>query len=508
MIPLLVRTSLIALLVSFAAAYMPQNKSSVTAGIASHGNKVYRLEKVIKFPGTYYFTPMTVCDRFGAFGYISKTKPTPQEVAAEKKRISRIIEGTIRREYGTLANWEMANKKIAGQTAAAMKQGMPAWVKSILPPELVQEALPLLLKGALLYAVHSGDSTEPYGNLGETGIVLVDSSGQADKIRLGLDEAVVSLDFSPDGRRLAVLTDLGYEDRSGRYHAAGRISLVDTAAHRVIRQWVFANAVHEVKFTPDGKALTFLMRNPKKWREKAIRFIDIDSGKMLPKSLLFHCADATGDFYGMKRRALCYTFAPDFNTLVIRQGGKLGFYDAKTLGKRFETAGSGTFISFAHHAPLLFEESGRLIDYAKGILLRKLQDPLHIGFVDAAFTPDDSRLLVSDHFRKIFVFDPLSGRKIAETRFPARDGAALFELSNDGRWIITPQPVANRYARYGSIKRRKNDLHIVDSRSLQTVQRISLPKNETLLAFETVGEHLFFSDFDTIYLYKEIRRSK
>lgn len=486
-----------------------KHRTHVTPPV-SHGYDAYHLVKTVKIPGTYYFTPVALTRRFAAFGYVSKIKPTPQEVAQEKARIRRIIEGSIKREYGSMEGWEKENEKVAREAAGAMKKETPAWVQSILPPSLVQEAMPLLLKGALLYAMHSGEPTEPYGNLGETGIVLVGSDGDVHKIKLGLDEEVVSLEFSPDGSRLAAMTDLSYEDKAGRYHAVARITLVDTGTYRVKRQWIFANAVDEVKFTPDGKVLTFLMHNPKEWSEKAIRFIDLGSGRVMKKSLLFHCGDSTGDYYGMKRRAPCYVFAPNFNTLITREGGKLGFYDVRTLRRRFVTKGVGTFIAFAHHSPYLFElggRNGRLIDYAKGAVLRKFEDPIRFGFVSAAFTPDDRKLVVSDHVRKIFIFDAESGRKMAETRFPARDGAALFDLSDDGRWIVAPHPVPNRFARYeGAIKRQKCDLKIIDARFLKTVQYIPLPVNQTVVAFGTMGENLFFSDFDTIYLYKEGER--
>ncbi len=463
--------------------------------------KIYVLEKKIEIPHTYYFTPLKVHDGKAAFGYIGKIKPTPKEIEAQKRRIRHIIEENIKREYGSMQKWESENEKIGKQSARQIQKRAPAWVRYLLPPSLVQEAIPLLFKGALFFAMHTETSSELYGNLGDTGVVIIDDS--VHKIKIGIDEPVVSLDFSPDGRYLAAMSDLSYEDKKGRYHTVAHITLIDSKNYKILHQWVFANAVDELKFTPDGK-LSFLLHNPSDWGEKAIRFIDIQRRRLLERSLQFRCGNSTEWAGSIKITHACYLFSPKHSLLLTREGGKIGFYDAKTLQLHFKLPGT-FFVHFAHSKPWLVERSGRVIDYAKGEVVRRFFDPMHVGFVDGAFGPKDERVIFSNHFRHFFIFDIALGDKIAQTKDMMRDGGKLFSLTKDGRWIVTEHISSHKviYAKF--LKRTKTDLKIIDAHTLKTTQLIQLPPHQTLLDFALMGERVVFSDFDTIYIYAKER---
>ncbi len=467
---------------------------SVAAG------EIFVQEKAIKLPGAYYFLPLRVHDNKAAFGYISKIKPTPQEIRQEQRRIRHIIEASIEREYGSMQEWERENAKLGEQVATQIQKRSPAWLHALLPPQLVQEAVPFLLRGALFFAMHAKTSKEPYGNLGETGVVIVDKG--VHKIKVGIDEPIISLDFSPDGRYLAAMSDLSYEDSRGRYQALARITLIDAKSYKILHQWVFANAVDELKFTPDGQ-LSFLTHDPKKWVKKRIHFIDLRTKRLLRKRLSFVCGTSEEWLGGIKIRHACYLYAPRGDLLLTREAGKLGFYDPKTLQKRFKLPGT-FFVGFAHTKPLLVDRSGEVIDYAKGEVLYRFKDPLGCGFVMGAFMPDDKEVIFSDDFRHFFIFDLRFRRKVAQTR-KLSDGGKIFMLTGDGRWIIT-QHIGSKHAIYqGFLKRARSEIKVVDARSLQTKQLIKLPPDQTVLAFVLAKEQLYWSDFDTFYIYKRVR---
>ena len=458
----------------------------------------FKLAKSFHIPNTYYYTPLAVHGHVAAFGYIGKINPTPDEVRRERERIRHIIQASIEREYGSMQKWEEYNKKIGEQSAAQIQKSAPPWVRELLPETLVKEAVPFLLKGALLFAMHTKTSTEPYGNLGETGVVIVDE--QAHKIKIGIDEPVVSLDFSPDGKLLAVMSDLSYEDKSGRYHAVARITLIDAVKYRIVHQWVFANAVDEVKFASNS-ILSFLVHNPAKWTQKAIRFIDLGSRRLMERTLAFLCGRSTEMAGSVKIVHPCYLFDPSHRVLLVRESGKIAVYDAATLQRRFVVPGT-FFVGFAHKHPWFVERSGRVVDYAKKEVLRRFADPMKVGFVQGAFGPDDGEVIFSNHFRHFFVYDLASGSLRARTRHMMRDGGKLFVVTEDGKWIITQDISSKRVTYSGYLRRTKTGLKILDARSLRTVQRIELPPQQTVLEFGYSDGWLFASDFDTIYLFE------
>ena len=195
----------------------------------------YHPEKTLTVPGAYFLTPALSSPRFAVFGYIAKTRPTPEEIEAESARIRQIIESGIRREYGSWEKYGEAMKRAGKESAAKAASEEPAWARTLMPPSLIEKAVPLFMKGVLQWAMaHPEARTEPFGNVGETGILLLDGKGGYTKIPLGIDQPVVSLDISPDGRYVAALCDMSTEDESGRLHTAGRIVLVDRKGKRCV----------------------------------------------------------------------------------------------------------------------------------------------------------------------------------------------------------------------------------------------------------------------------------
>ena len=189
---------------------------------------IFELYTTEKIPGAFYFTPAASSKDFAIFGYMSKITPANRELEAEKKRINKIIDESIKEGYGSWENFEREMQKAGEKAAKKEKKEAPRWLKHLLPSSLIKETVPILLKGALLYVkTHPEASREPIGNVGETGIIIVDGWGNVTKIPLGINAPVESIAISHNGRMAAVLTDMSFEDKSGHLHILGEISIID-----------------------------------------------------------------------------------------------------------------------------------------------------------------------------------------------------------------------------------------------------------------------------------------
>ncbi len=475
----------------------------VTAAMAWGGP--YHPERSLRIPGAFFFTPALSSPRYALFGYVSKARPTPEEIAAERKRIRRILDSAVKREYGSWKKYGEAMKEAGKEAAARAASEEPAWARTLMPPSLIEEAVPLLMKGALMWAMaHSEARTEPFGNVGETGIVLLDAEGRYTKIPLGIDQPVLSLDISPDGRFAAALCDMSVEDGKGRLHTAGRICLVDTKTKKVLLQRIYANACGEVRFSPDGRRLAFLLKDPATWERMAIRFIDLRSGRLEKGAILFEGADASESFYGRKRRLSHFRFADGGRLVALfsSRGKGVLCFDARSLRRLSLLKGSGPRFAAAKSHPWIFDERGRLRRCGDGATLFSLNLPRDVfhEIPEAVFFREDKNLMAVDRMGCLYRIDTATGSyRKSECRPKSLGG--LFFLTPDERMAVAFREASGGgFVRYGPLKRRKSELRIFDTGSLRMVQTIRPPKS-TVIDAAAAGKRLFVSDFEKIHIY-------
>ena len=464
----------------------------------------YRLERSLRIPGAYFFTPALSSPRFALFGYIGKARPTPEEIAAERKRIRRILDSAVKREYGGWEKYGEAMKEAGKEAAARAASEEPAWARTLMPPSLIEEAVPLLMKGALMWAMaHPEAQTEPFGNVAETGIVLLDAEGRYTKIPLGIDQPVLSLDISPDGRYAVALCDMSVEDEKGRLHTAGRICLVDTETKKVRFERIYANACGEVRFSPDGRRLAFVLRDPAAWERMAIRFIDLRSGRLEKGAILFEGADVSESFYGRKRRLPHFRFAGGRLVALFssREKGVLCF-DARSLRRRGLLKGSGPRFAAAKSHPWIFDERGRLrrCGDGKGLFSLNLpRDTLH-EIPEAVFFHGDRKLLAVDRMGCLYRVDTAT-RSYQKSECRPKNRSGLFFLTPDEKMAVAfRESPGGGFVRYGPLKRRKTELRIFETGSLRMVQTIRPPRS-TVIDAAAAGNRLFVSDFERIDIY-------
>ncbi|WP_457596905.1 hypothetical protein [Hydrogenimonas sp.] len=466
----------------------------------------YRFDRSVRVEGAHYFAPAASSERFAAFGYVAKAKPTPEEVAREGRRLQKILDRALEREYGGWKGYEEAMEK-AGEEAAGRAGEAPAWARALMPPSLVKEAVPLLMKGALRWALaHPGARREPFGDLGETGVVLLDREGRAKKIPLGVNQPVVSLAFSPDGTHLAALCDMSTEDGNGTLHTAAKIAWIDIEKGTVERWWAFANAGDELHFADGGKRLAFLVRNPKNREEMAIRFVDPESGRLQKGAILFQ----GGDFSGLIRGRTFHL--PHF--LPFDRGRGLALYDVREkavvcydtrkLRRTGTLRGAGPRFAVAARHPWLFEtDRGRLHDCAKGADLLDMgltPDPPH-GLVAARFLHRDRAVVAVDWMGRLTRLETATGRR--RTASPKiEERAGLFFPTPDGKTLVSFVEGKGGFVRYGPLRRKPLELRLYDADSLRFLGRI-LPPEGTVVDAAAAGGRLFAGGFDTIAIYKK-----
>jgi hypothetical protein len=461
----------------------------------------------LKIPGALFFEPAASGSGHAAFGYLSKAVPTPEEVAAQRKRLQAIVDEGLKREYGGPAGYEEAMKK-AGEEAARSAADAPGWARVLMPPSLVEKAVPLLMKGALRYlTAHPAAATTPIGHVGETGVVLLDEAGGRRKIPLGLDAPVADLEFSADGTLLAVLSDMGYEDGTGRLHDVGRIDLIDAKTGEVRLSRIFANAVEELHLSPDGRTLAFLVQNPKNRDERAVRFLDTGSGRLLARILHPVAPPHSGLYRGVKIRFDTFGYTRRGDALWTARSGGIALFDAATLRPLFQTTGERRCLATAASAPRLFDAAGNLWDYRAKKRLWSAPLPQKLRYLHARFLPGDRSLVASTELSLFKRLDATTGRPLASSK-SGRISGTLFTLSADGTilYTLTPhQPSTKvRYGKRGP-KRTKLDLLTIETGRLSLLWRVASPPGETFLALGRAGERLFVSGFDTIYESKRRR---
>jgi hypothetical protein len=458
----------------------------------------------LKIPGALFFEPAATGSGHAAFGYLSKAVPTDEEVAAQRKRLQAIVDEGLKREYGGMAGYEKAMER-AGEEAAKSAADAPGWARMLMPPSLIKEAVPLLMKGALLYlTAHPAAATTPIGHVGETGVVLLDEAGGRRKIPLGLDAPVADLEFSADGSVLAVLSDMGYEDETGRFHDVGRIDIIDVKKGKTVLGRIYANAVEELHLSPDGRTLAFLVRNPKNPDERAVRFLDLADGRLLPKILHPVAPPRSGSYRGVKMRFDTFGYTRRGDALWAAEKEGIALYRADSLEPLFRIRGERRCLATAKAHPWLFDAAGRLWDYEAEKRLWHTPLPMGLFYLQARFLPGDAAIVASTELSLFKRLDAATGRIEASSR-KARESGAAFLLSEEGAELFCLSPhypaVKVRYRGKGP-RRTKLDLAVFDTRTLSPIRRLASPAGDTFLALGRAGRSLFVSGFDTIYRYE------
>lgn len=461
--------------------------------------------------GGFYFTPAASSKEYAVFGYMSKIVPTPEEIEDEKRRIRAIIDESVRRGYGSWENFENTMREAGEKGAEKLEKEAPPWVRSLISPSLVREAVPLLMKGALLYAKRYPEKTrQPVGNVGETGVVVVNKDGGITKIPLGINEPVVSIDISLDGRLAAVLTDLSFEDKNGSLHLLGEISLIDLYSKKRIRSWIFANLAERVAFVPQTQFLAFdCHTDVKNLSKREVRLLDLRSGQPTKHHFPF-ISPGSGVLRG---KNITY---PGFLVFIYRDSSRgahnpaialyaEGAYEIRDLftgEDLFKVRSSGRFLALAHNPPWLFTDLGELWDYEAGRLLASIKPRLKgmlLPLTNAQFIENDSHLLyLEGDF--LTLFDTHAYQEVARSE-GVENSAGIFFLTPDDRFLISFIEGKRKISYQGRyLKRSPVCLRIISTQNLKAYQNICI-EDSTVIDAAMAGNLLVVSDYDRLHLY-------
>ena len=466
---------------------------------------VFTPHTVKKIPGKFYFTPAASSSEFALFGYMSKITPTPKEIEAEKKRITTIIDEGIKKEYGSWKNFEKVIRKAGKETSREMQKETPGLFKTLMPPSLVKEAVPLLLKGALLFAkAHPEAMREPVGNVGETGVIVVDSWGGVTKIPLGLNVPVTSIDISPDGWKAAVLTDMSFEDKAGQLHVLGEISLIDLRAKKRTRSWVFANLAGHVAFVPTvANLLAFTCyTDMRDFGKQELVFLDLKSGQLRGKYRFPIIGSGSASIHGRNVHYPGFKFAHDKPIVALYTKGIYELRNIITGEKLFKVKTNSHILAFSHSHPWLFTGLGELWDYQKKSRLAVVKRSFSPSFPlnDVQFTRDDSSVIYLEVTRSLYRLDTRSGRVVATTK-RASKRAGLFFLTPDSRYVVSFVPMGGLISYRGRyLRRQRLCLRIFDTQNLRWQQDICVG-NSTVVDAAVAGRSLIVSDFESLHVY-------
>ena len=459
--------------------------------------------KVEKIPGTYYYTPSASSKEFAVFGYVSKITPTPSEIEAEKRRISAIIDESVRTNYGSWQNMDRAFKKEGHKTLDEIEAKAPSWLRYLLPPTLIKETVPLFIKGALLYAkAHPEAMREPVGNVGETGILVVDKGGSVSKIPLGINAPVVSISISKNARLAAVLTDMGVEDEKGRLHPLGEISIIDLDIKKRVRSWIFANIAQRVAFTPLPNVIGFdCYKDMKDLSKRQLCFLNLKDGNLLKYRFDF-CAGGSGDIFGKTIHYDGFIFHPREPVVALYNGkAQYEIWKISTKERIFRVRSGHPFV-FASVHPWAFTSLGQLWDYRSGRLLHRVDLPQKASFLQQAiFSSKDQRLFCYDLGRLRCVdIDTRTGR-VKNIRTSAKRGGLFFLLPEE-RYLASFVPNGGLVSYKGRyLRRQRLCLRILRSKDLAWMQDICMANKSTVLDGAAAGNIVAVSDFESLHLF-------
>lgn len=476
----------------------------LASGIAL-GAEPYKLEHMIKVGGSYFFTPAAGSATMAAFGYVGKVRPTPREIEAERKRIRAVIENGIVREYGSWENYKKQMEQVGKSVAHHAEKKKFDWAKKLMPPSLIEKAIPALLGGALISAMaHPENQSRPFGNLGETGVVLVDAKGKVHKVPLGIDQPVRSLAFSPGGRYLAALSDLGGKKKRGRRQIAGRLSVIDPKSRKVLHEWILAYAVGEVRFSPDGRRLGFLLQDPDEPSRKALRFIDTRNWRIEPRVFLFDSFDSRGIHFGKAYQNTHFRFCCGGKAVALATRRGIECRRISDGGVLYRMSGRLESFATASKHPWIFDAQGRLFDcQAKS---KRVEIPGHRGgvlnYVQVAFVDEDRAVIAAPRLGPLERIDTQKGSvRRAQGRGRARGG--LFILTPKGRYLAVFRSLPEAASvRCGPLRRPRVGLHLFETRSLRYLGALRPPPEDTFLDGAATESRIIVGGMRRLYLFR------
>ncbi len=445
---------------------------------------------------SYFFRPAVANDEYVVFGYLGKVKPTRQEVEEERKRLQQIIKGTIKREYGSWENYKKVTERQGKEVGRQYTKETPAWTQAILPPSVVEKAVPLLLQGALAFAMYSGTSSEPIGNVGKTGIVIIDRDGHVRRVQLAINEPVEYIELHPSKPWALVLCDASYEDQN-RYHTVGHILLVDLEKGTIKREWIFANATDQVGFTPDDK-IAFVVQNPKHWSDRALRFIDVKTGKLLPQSLYPMARGSFIDKSGVLKFPKRFGFWRDLLIVSVPKGWDI--YRYPSLQRIGHIVSGRQFLALAKEHPWLLNDLGCIWDIQK---VRKLVclRPKEREFVGGMFVAHDGKVVAANMFSFVGLYDVRSGTRIAHDTHPYHRGN-VFATDKEGRYIFAGKGGSGRkLIRVMGVRRNLVGVNVFTN-TLRFVAHVEPAGGDTTLSYAVRGDTLYLGGVKAIYRYR------
>ena len=460
------------------------------------------LQDVKRPTGIYYFTPALGNEEFTAFGYVSKVRPTREEVEEQKRELEAIIEGGIKREYGSWENYRKQMEKV-GKEAAKEAKSAPEWAKVLMPPAVVQKAVPLLLEGALRYAIsHPEAAAEPVGNVGECGILLFQGESYK-KIPLGINMPVVWMSYAPNGKFLAILSDASVQKR-GRYVTMGKIDILELAKARVVKSYLLANVVDQLEFTPDGKRIAFLVQNPKKWSQKVMRFIEVGSWKISKDIVALGKVQSEDSFryhFGKNHANRGFVFSADGKLVCVRKYGSFGCYDLKSAKQQLFVKGGGDSIDASPDEMKLIDAFGRMWDLqSKKMLWHYDKYKKGWAFTQVRFLPHTKGVILQKWVLGKLVHVDMQGQEVAQTP-PKITNSRRFFLRNGYVFSFARDRSANLVDFHGSLRREKMLLRVLDAKSLEPIGSVRFRKGSVIDAAVS-GNYLYVSNFDSISIFR------
>jgi WD40 repeat protein/class 3 adenylate cyclase/tRNA A-37 threonylcarbamoyl transferase component Bud32 len=309
-------------------------------------------------------------------------------------------------ETGTVVAWDLSGSQQLGQAirlrAVGQEQGCLTTPCFVVNPQ------------STLMATSQGDGT----------VALIDlrSRRVIDTLAARNGPQAEALAFFPDGRRLAT---------GG---IAGRVTLWDVHARRILRTIRFPDPVWWVAVSPDGRRLAVQTRTAVSPRSR-VEVRDVASNHVLYSRMITIERGRGGVF-----------FSPDGRMLATpgccRPGSPIEVWDARS-GKRelsMRVGGYGAGVAFSPDGRLLAAGTNNgkvvLLDPHHG---ERVGPPIEVGkdVIDpVSFSPDGRLLAASSGDQTAAVWD-LASRKRLGTTFPAVQGVVpVAQFAPDGDLVV------------------------------------------------------------------------